>query len=135
MPIPETSKTEAPVTKNEPSVSMTPTQMKEMMVAFATELRRPTEEQQAELDKKKADLERAKRDKIELVKLDAAMKIDRENRCDIGMGPHRKQNGETTVFRGQIFSDGYYHPMCIRCQKQFPKIKAHPERDGGIDVE
>jgi len=130
MPEPLPSKTEIPVTKTEPSVSMTPSQLKEMLIAFAHELRKPTAEQEAEAAKKKDDLERAKQQKIELVRLDAQAKIDRENRCDIGMGPHRKQNGETTIFQGQIFSDGYYHPMCIRCQKQFPKVKAYPEREG-----
>lgn len=47
-------------------------------------------------------------------------KIEDQNRINLQSNcSHRKQNGEST-FKGQIHSDGLYHPLCLRCQKLLP---------------
>jgi hypothetical protein len=40
---------------------------------------------------------------------------------------HTKQNGETTIHNGQIYSDGKIRPLCIRCGKIFQAYDAPRE--------
>lgn len=124
--MPEVSETKPPISRPETSVSMTPTQLRDFAAALVAELRKPTEEQQEEIQKKKDILERAKRDKIELVRIEMESKRSREENCS-----HKKQNGDTCIM-GQKHSDGKVHPICVRCQKEFPPYALRPEMDNGV---
>ena len=110
----------------EPSISLTAAQLKDMMIAFAQEIRRPTPEQEEETQKKKELLARTKADKLELVRIEMESKAQREASC-----AHLKQNGQSTIM-GQKHSDGKIHPICLRCQKEFPPYRARTEED--VDI-
>ncbi len=126
-PQPQASRTTVFVNKPEASISLTATELKDMMIAFAQELRKPTPEQEEEARQRKAILERAKRDKLELVRIEIEAKKQREEGC-----AHKKQNGESTVM-GQKHSDGKVHPICIRCQKEFEPFKLRSEQEDDVD--
>jgi hypothetical protein len=102
-----------------PAVTITFDQLKELI----KEIKKPSAEEAERIEKEKALKLRAQREKVEQARIEMAEKKRREDSC-----PHRKPNGETTVM-GQRHSDGMVHPICFRCQKEFPPRKARSEED------
>jgi hypothetical protein len=102
---------------NEPSkdpvINLTYSQIKEII----SEIKKPDPFEQEKQAQAQALRDRAKAEKLEMVKLEAEQKHNREANCS-----HRKQNGESTIM-GQIHSDGMRHAVCFRCQKEFPPQK------------
>lgn len=99
------------------NISLTVAQFKEII----QELRKPSAEDQEEIDKNKLMKERAAKQRVEVARQEMAAKAEREQRCN-----HKKEKGESAVF-GQKHSDGFVHPICVRCQKQFDPYKPRAE--------
>jgi len=99
----------------EPTVSLTPSQFQEMMAAFAktivSEMKKPSEEEQATLDNDKALRERRRSEMIIIAKEEEEMKKRTQAACE-----HKKPNGQYAI-GGQVFSDGIERHFCLRCQK------------------
>lgn len=99
----------------EPTVSLTPAQLQEMMVAAmiaaVKEMKKPTEDEQRQLDEEKALRERRRSEMITIAREEEEMKKRTQAACD-----HKKPNGQYAV-GGQVFSDGIERHFCLRCQK------------------
>ena len=110
----------------EPTVSLTPEQLKEIMVALVQELKRPSKEEQAKLDEEKDRLAQRRAAMIEEGKRQDLAVARTQASCN-----HTKPNGESLVHKGQIYSDGLMRPMCLRCMKQFAPMRAPQELVAG----
>ena len=94
----------------------------EALKAFAIELRKPDPAEEAA---KQAELERrelAKQRRIAEIRMEEESRRAAQDQC--GSGGHQKENGKSAVVQGQVYNDGFMRPFCVRCNKQFPPIKA-----------
>lgn len=108
----EASKTAKPI---DPQVTMTLSQLKEMIAFAAAEFKRPSADEQEKLDKEKMLLDRKRKEGIEVAKFEEDQRKLAQTNC-----PHRKPDGSSTIHLGQIYSDGMIHPICVRCQMLLP---------------
>ncbi len=117
-------------------VSFTPEQLQQFMktVLEATakdsretfleaikELKKPTPEQQEQLDQQKMMRERKAQLMVLLAKDEEKGKRIRRERCS-----HKKPNGLISI-GGQIHADGLVHPICVKCQTEFQPFKPTAE--------
>lgn len=56
----------------------------------------------------------AREDMLRITREALAQKTAHQNACS-----HTKENGRSAV-NGQVHNDGLYHPLCLRCMKEFP---------------
>ena len=84
----------------------------------------------AEKAKEKAQLaERKENSKQEMRKMVSKYNADRaQAQENCGMNGHRSEDGRFSLIRGQVHNDGLYHPLCIRCMKEFPPRKPQGEQ-------
>ena len=68
-------------------------------------------------ERNKADMRRAVAEQMAIIKA-------RQDACEVT--GHSKENGRSAIV-GQIHNDGFYHPLCQHCQKEFPKRR--PQRE------
>lgn len=94
----------------------------ENMMKFASELRKPTDIEQAKLDKEREALEAKMQRRIAAARAEAQGKEMAKLGCT-----HTMPNGRHT-WRGQVNQDGYIRPICLRCPTVLPPIKATPEQ-------
>lgn len=80
-------------------------------------LRKPTELEQKKLDEDKDKVIKQHAMSVKIAAQQERMKRNKEAACN-----HSNKDG--TLFRAQLNSDGYFIPICIRCQKQTSPIKA-----------
>ena len=96
----------------------------ELLKQFAAELKKPSVEEQAKLDEKKAnDLRRAQ----ESIKQATREKEnrDREQAMCSHMKPH-PYTGKTRIV-APLHNDGLHHPRCLFCHKEFKPFAPSPE--------
>lgn len=107
--------------------------LKEMMRTLVTEMRRPDPETEARVAAEKARAEASKKEMQAVVMLDFAVKQclwgvcehkdkrlrDRGGECYAVACQHKKPDGRASI-GGQVNSDGLIHPICLRCQFEFP---------------
>lgn len=97
-----------------------------MMRAIA-EIKKPTEHEQAKIDKE-IELERRKK----VAKIREAVSYGRTERENQFRCLHIKQAEgimpQGHAFRAQVNSDNCFRPQCIRCFKSFPPIKCTDEQ-------
>jgi hypothetical protein len=91
------------------------------MLEMVKEIKKPTAEEQEKIDREREFKLRAARQRVEIAHNDMRAKAEHESRCD-----HKKEKGESAVF-GQRHSDGLVHPLCVRCQHEFPPYKPRAE--------
>jgi hypothetical protein len=91
------------------------------MLEMIKEIKKPSPEEQEKMDKEKALKARAQQQRIAIAEKDMRSKAEHEARCS-----HKKEKGESAVF-GQRHSDGMVHPICVRCQHEFPPYKPRAE--------
>ena len=84
---------------------------------LVTELRRPEPEEEERRRLEKERLASRKAIRVAEIQLEEDMKKQRQSMCG-----HMKENGRSAIVRGQVFSDGCYHPMCHRCGKELEVI-------------
>jgi hypothetical protein len=92
----------------------------EMGRTMATELRKPSPDEQAKLDAEINRIKQARLHSAEQGKLVAAQEAMNQRNCQ-----HLKPNGKHT-FRGQVHSDGWAEIKCIRCLVTF-RVRPLPE--------
>lgn len=99
----------------------------ERMMKAITELKKPLPHEQAKIDKE-IELERRKR----VAKIKEAVAYGRTERETQFNCKHIKvAEGimpQGHAFRAQVNSDNYFRPQCIRCFKNFPRIKCTDEQ-------
>lgn len=102
-------------TQAQPGVNLSFEQLQQLMQGMAqtivTELKKPTADEQAKIDKDKADIERRRNEMIRIGKEEEEMKARTQAACN-----HLKPNGQMAV-GGQRYSDGKVKEFCLRCQK------------------
>lgn len=94
----------------------------EQLIQFAEALKKPSLEEQARMD---ADRERQiqnRKQNAEAARVEIEQKALHQSRCN-----HKMERGENAVF-GQAHSDGMFHPICVRCLKEFPPVKLSAEQ-------
>lgn len=79
--------------------------------------REPSEEEKAKQKKEKELQDRRRKEAIILAKEEEEAVRKRQANCS-----HLKESGKTAVM-GQVHSDGLYHPLCIKCQKEFTPVE------------
>lgn len=99
-----------PAKVKEPVVTMS--DLAEALKGFAQELKAPTPKQLAEEQEEARKKAIRMKQMIELATVEINAKKQRQASCG-----HVKQDG-STLFQGQIHSDGLYHPLCMRCGKE-----------------
>src|SRR5678809_1095009 len=105
--IPAKKKMGRPAKTKESMVTMT--DLAQALKGFAETLKAPTAKE-LEKEQQEAIKEAARRKQmIELARVEIATQKQRQASCG-----HVKQDG-TTLFQGQIHSDGKYHPLCMGC--------------------
>ena len=92
-------------------------------LVLAETLRKPTELEQAKLDKEKEQLQKRAKMSIEAARQKEVADQRKISACRAE--GHKDKNGDTR-FRAQINSNGYYVPLCQKCQIQTRPIKAAP---------
>lgn len=91
----------------------------ELVKEVIVELRKKDPEEQKKLDDAKARADERKRVRIlEIQTREEQRRIAWAN-CN-----HMNEHGRTTIWKGQVFKDGFYHPFCHRCQKPSEPIPA-----------
>lgn len=103
--------------KVDQQVTVTIEQFKELI----RELRKPSDEEQAKIDKEKAILARRREEMVELGRIEQEQRELNQSRCG-----HTKPDGKPST-GGQVHSDGLYHEFCLRCQKEIRVMK--PSQD------
>lgn len=74
--------------------------------------------------------QRAREDMITATKEQEALIKARQDMCGAEYGQpgrHIKENGRSAI-NGQVHNDGFYHPICFRCFKAFPKVRPGHEQ-------
>ncbi len=94
---------------------------REALLEAIKELKKPTPEQQEQIDQQKMIRERKKQLMILLAKAEEKGKRVRRERCS-----HTKPNGKVAI-GGQIHADGLVHPLCVKCQTEFQPFKPTAE--------
>jgi hypothetical protein len=113
---------EALKVQHAPKLEMTAEQLQSLMgkmiemstqaaIAAVQELRKPTEDEQAEKEKKRLQAEREKQLMQELCEEETRNRDNVQRRC-----PHKKQNGFMN-YGGQVHNDGRVRLICKRCMK------------------
>lgn len=97
------------------------------MLEAIKELKKPSEHEQAKIDKE-IELERRKR----VSKIKEAVAYGRSEKEAQFYCKHIKQSEgimpQGHAFRAQVNSDNHFRPQCIRCFKNFPRIKCTEEQ-------
>lgn len=101
--------------------SLSKDDLQDLIINVVREARKPTPEEQKKLDEEKALAQKRREEMVELAKAEEEGRRNLQDRC-----PHKKQNGESRIV-GQIHSDGFIHPLCQWCQKEFPPVKPASE--------
>lgn len=96
-------------------------QMKEMMVAMMTEMKKPDQATLDKAEKDRIELQRRQDDMIKVANIELAATKAMRDSCG-----HRKENGRT-LFMGQLCSDGLFHAICFRCQLELAPQRPSPE--------
>ena len=94
---------------------------REMFLEAIKELKKPTPEQQEQIDQQRLIRERKKQLMILLARDEEKGKRNRRERCN-----HLKPNGKIAI-GGQIHADGLVHPLCVKCQTEFQPFKPNAE--------
>lgn len=99
----------------------------ERMLKAIAEIKKPTEHEQAKIDKE-IELERRKK----VAKIREAVSYGRTERENQFLCQHIKQAEgimpQGHAFRAQVNNDDCFRPQCIRCFKSFPPIKCTAEQ-------
>ena len=99
----------------------------ERMLKAIAEIKKPTEHEQAKIDKE-IELERRKK----VAKIREAVSYGRTERENQFRCQHIKHAEgimpQGHAFRSQVNSDNHFRPQCIRCFKNFPRIKCTDEQ-------
>jgi hypothetical protein len=91
-----------------------------------SEMKKPTE-----LEQKKIDEDRNRREKMARASAEAARREAEEIRGRIAACQHRRED-EKHTFAGHICSDGYIRGNCVRCEFEFGPITAtQAQKDAG----
>lgn len=102
-------------------------QSDDRMMKAITELKKPLPHEQAKIDKE-IELERRKK----VAKIREAVSYGRSEKEAQFFCKHIKVAEGTMpgghAFRAQVNSDNYFRPQCIRCFKNFPRIKCTDEQ-------
>lgn len=101
----------------EPEKAFTAKDMLEFAKTFAEELKKPSAEEQAKIDAERGRMLSNQQSSILAAQQRQAMTDAQQNACGHMKGP--KYEGQTTV-AAPLHSDGLHHPICLRCNKQFP---------------
>lgn len=104
--------------------NITPAQMMELMKQFAAELKKPSADEQAEIDAKKARAETRVKASIENAKRE-----QRQKELDQAACSHTKPypyQGQIRVV-APLHNDGLHHPHCLFCHKEFKPFAPAPE--------
>lgn len=121
-------KKDAPKAETPTTVTLTYEQLQalmsgqaEVLKEFAVELKRPDPEAEAAKALARERLETRRR--LRTAEIEAEQESKRRAQENCG---HTKENGKSSIYMGQVFSDGNYHPMCHRCNKEFDLVRALP---------
>lgn len=89
----------------------------EVVKTMAEEMKKPSAEEQAKIDAERGRMLSNQQSSIASAQQRQAMTDAQQNGCGHMKGP--KYEGQTTV-AAPLHSDGLHHPICLRCNKQFP---------------
>ena len=102
------------------NVSLSPDQLKELILSIVSEAKKPSEYEQGKIDKARAIELRAAKEGRELAFAEEHRKAEQKKRC-----PHH--NGQSHTWVAQVHApdgvDPYFVPTCQRCQTQLPRIR------------
>lgn len=104
------------------TISISPDQLQKILQEVVRAAKEPDEATKQKLAEEAALKERRLKESIEMAKAEEEARELRWRTC-----AHIKPDGRTAVAKGQVFSDGFYHPFCLVCQKPFPLVKPTPE--------
>jgi hypothetical protein len=93
----------------------------EQLKQLAAELRKPTDLEQKKLDDERAALIRRQQQSVTAAKQQAAIVAANQAAC--AAEGHANERGGTR-FRGQVNSNGYWIPVCMKCGLQGKPVKA-----------
>jgi hypothetical protein len=112
--------------KAQPEAAFSKDEMKDFLTAAISEMKKPTDLEQAKIDEDKRRRERLARASAEAARREAA-----ETRGRIAACQHRRED-EKHTFHGHICSDGYIRGGCLRCEFEFGPVTAtQAQRDSG----
>lgn len=112
-----------------PTTSLSFEQLQQLISLAIREAKEPPAEEKAKREADKARLEAKRAEDRKSIELERQTQLckrgdckcaEEGKRCVAARCTHTKQDGRSTIFRGQVFSDGYFHPICVRCQKTLP---------------
>jgi hypothetical protein len=107
------------------------------LMALLNEIRKPNEYEQFQLQEGQKKLKEESDKRLNLAmraRQNAELNERIQQQQQLGC-THMKDNS-TTAFAGQVNSDGYWKPLCIRCGKVLPKVKAPDAwKTGGINTQ
>lgn len=98
------------------------------------EMKKPSEAEQAKLDKENALLERRRElRRAEMISEEKA-RIGKQRSC-MHKKKHPRSGAWISAWGGQVNADGYWHPICTVCMKEGPEVKAPIEWiQGGVNA-
>lgn len=111
------------VESQEPAgINITADQLQKILQEVVKAAREPDEITKQKQEEEKLLKERRLKESVEMAKAEEQARELRWKTCT-----HTKPDGRTAVAKGQVFSDGLYHPFCLACQKPFPTFRPSPE--------
>ena len=96
----------------------------EQIQQIVTMLKAPSPQEAAKQKEEEERQQRNRESMLELGRAEIAAKEKRERDCS-----HKKERGEWAI-GGQEHTDGFIHPICMRCGKEFPKVAAQHGAQG-----
>lgn len=101
-------------------------EVKDFLTAAISEMKKPTDLEQAKIDEDKR-----RRERLARASADSAKREAQEIRGRIALCQHRRED-EKHTFHAHICSDGYIRGGCLRCEFEFGPVTAtQAQKDAG----
>jgi len=107
-------------------------QQQENFIAAVVELKKLDPATERKMKKEAEAADKAFHHRMEVLIAEEEGKKRRQTNC-----PHRMDNGNSprsAIHRGQLFSDGKFHPICGECSKEFEPITPSMSELAGATV-
>lgn len=104
------------------AVNFSVADIEKLVTAAIKAAKEPDEDTKAKLAEEKKQRENYMAQMLKMAREEEAARKAGQDRCS-----HKKQNGETRINAGQIYSDGKVRPICTWCQKVFAEYDAPRE--------
>jgi hypothetical protein len=112
--------------KAQPEAAFSKDEVKEFLTSAISEMKKPTDLEQAKIDE-----DNRRRLRLARASAEAARREQAETNARVAACQHRREDDKHT-FGAQIMSNGFIYGRCLRCEFEFGPIEAtQAQRDAG----